>query len=384
MAVEGFTAAQVLEKLTKRTRGTGPALNPKSVKLVQNRRVEDFHEYSMKWQEQRDEHLTRLRSRLAAAKEEDNKTPPRKPPTTPPGYIGPISGWNDHYQAFIDRRTREIQEFPFTPTIDPKSKEMMSSSASFIDRVTHWQDSKVRHAKEKRTQRSTKHRSISPLVDPVQRGVEMHDQAVKQIQKRAVAAEAVAKSMCPFKPKINPLSSELAALARLKSRTPTPVIQAASESVAETQPEKRLSKASLDKFLERNYSSPLTRSKSPIAAKPPNFECTFSPSILDRSRELTPRGDLYSRSMYFEVKKSAKLDNLRSENLKREVSDCTFKPRLTPKTKYPNSSTTSMSTYAEALNCIYKDADGAVRVMDVYCYGDLEVMQEVDEIEARL
>jgi hypothetical protein len=382
MAVEGSTAAQVMAKLNKRTRVPGPTLNPKSAKLVQSRK-EDFYEYSMKWQEQRDEHLTRLKSRLAAAKEEDNKTPPRKPPTTPPGYIGPISGWNDHCHAFIDRRTREIQEFPFSPTIDPKSKEMMSSSASFIDRVTHWQDSKLKHAKEKQTQRPAKHRSTSPLVDPVQRGVEMHGQAVKQIQKRAEAAEAVIKSMCPFKPKINPHSSELAALARLKNMTPTPVLQSASESLAETQPEQKLSKASLDKFLERNYSSPLTRSKSPTGAKSPNFECTFSPSILDRSRELTPRGDLYSRSQHFEIKKSAKLDNLRSEHLKREVSDCTFKPSLT-KTKNPNSSTTSMSTYAEALNCIYKDTDGAVRVMDVYCYGDLEAMQEVDEVEARL
>mmetsp|Transcript_29829 Transcript_29829/g.53050 ORF Transcript_29829/g.53050 Transcript_29829/m.53050 type:complete len:389 (-) Transcript_29829:402-1568(-) len=386
MAVEGYTADQVLEMLNKKLRGNkaAPTFNARPVKRVPNKILDSFHEQSTKWQEQREDHISKLRIQLEA-KEAENKTPRRKP-DTPPGYVGPISGWNDHYQAFIERRTRQVKEFSFSPAIDQKSKEMMNTSASFYDRVKYWNDKKMKHAEERRSPLTTRTRTPTPI-DPIKRGCEMHDSAIKLMERRAVAAEAVIKSMCPFKPQINPLSSELAAIARLKQRSKSPPSQLATQSTIDLQQERKLTRSSFNKFLERNYTSPLSRSKSPaLTSRTPttNYDCTFSPSILDRSRDMSPTGDLYSRAKYLEVKKSAKLDNLREENLKREKSDCTFQPKLITKTSSQSSSTTTVSTCADALSCVYRDAEGSQRVLDVYSYGDLEVMGKVDDIEARL
>lgn len=383
MAVESFSADQVLEMLNKKLRKapTSPQLNKRLSPISRDRTIEDFHDYSTNRQAQRDRHLTKMKLQ-GEYKDFENKTPPRRPPT-PPGYVGPISGWSEHNQAFIEKRTREIKEFTFSPVIDTKSKQMMSSSVSFIDRVKHWNDKKLKILQDKR-HASPKKRSPSPNIDPIKRGCEMHRTALHQLERKAIAADAVLKSMCTFKPKINPLSAELAAIARAKQRSKSPVNQSASS--INLQPAKKLSKNSLNKFLERNYTSPLHRSKSPGPQRSnPDLDCTFSPSILNRSRDLSPVGDLYSRSQYLEVKKAAKLDNLRNDDLKREASNCTFRPILfTSKSSPHNYSTVTESTCAEPLNCVYRDSEGSLRVLDVYSYGDLDKMEQVDEIEGRL
>lgn len=136
-----------------------------------------------------------------------------------------------------------------------------------------------------------------------------------------------------FKPKINEKSQKMLKNAIKEGRNPRDKKPKEEQKVEEevVEEEKKVKpKGDIKGFIERNYKNALVNKKGPEKEEELDSECTFKPRISDKSKEMAGclHSDLYKQAEDLKKKKQDKIDEAKKKKEKEELNGCTFHPQI--------------------------------------------------------
>lgn len=166
----------------------------------------------------------------------------------------------------------------------------------------------------------------------------LYERGVDMIKNRKLHAQEIFDREHPFKPQIDSNSSRII---EEKPRKPLYSPRKLTEDTVSTQeeePKRTLTPTGLNRFILRNYNTPIERRKgrlNRVKATETDSECTFSPHINPASPDFLPvfpiqqpKSSLYKRAMdqiQRRKERSQSGDRVKEE---KETVECTFTPEI--------------------------------------------------------
>jgi hypothetical protein len=302
---------QELSQLTQRPNITAQARNRAS-------KGEFFYDHAQKWQEQRREHVERLSFELA---EQERRTLRHVPFISPNSkamcdasqYENPIDGWDSRFAQYTAKKyATELHQPVFQPTISEYAKSRPADDEPAAERL--YREAELRKSRlataeaQQREKEMLDPVTMQPLFSPMPMARHHQDpaQMPRYLEPRRTAAPASPKDReATHRPAINPLSVALVhrngatdVVARLYQPRKK---EAAAAATAQQQQQakahgKDASKARRSEmtteFLNRNLRDEIARKQRRSQVVQDTTEarelsaCTFKPKISHRSKEI--------------------------------------------------------------------------------------------------
>ncbi|OMJ78541.1 hypothetical protein SteCoe_21602 [Stentor coeruleus] len=297
-----------------------------------------FHEYSMRWLEERNRKVEETRK---IEMEKESVFSPIKRADTPPGYKSLITDWESRVSEYYEKKNKNIDIYTHTPEINSTSRAMLpvwnEKVENRLNRMNVEKKEKIEELRKKAEQAEVP--SFTPLTNPSKKprpedvGSYLYQEGITMIDKRKKAAEVCKFNEFTFKPVINEASRTLAI-----NRKPKVKVEPHVEPQA---PSRVLKPEEFENFLERNYI--VNHDNFGIKNGQDDRNRPKIPEKSDESSSTTPRrgrktvviGNLYEKEMKRINDKEQKRKEILRERRTRELDGCTFQPKINTRAKTP-------------------------------------------------
>jgi hypothetical protein len=357
-----------------------PEINYKSKLLIGERDPLFFHEYSVKWLEDRNKKIEETRKETL---EKERRFSPIKRAGTPPGYQSILTDWESRVNAYYDKKNQCSDVYSHMPEINSASKAMLPVWNEKVEqrlaRLNHEKHEKIEEMRKKAFNENipTFSPSTNPFNKPRPEDVSGHlyQEGMAMLDKKKKAIDMCLSGGHSFMPSINENSRALAANRKIK---PKP------ESVIESQPSRVLKPEEFECFLERNY---IKKKK-----KPQKIE--EIPETTKKTPKMMIGTTLYEKEMKRISNKEQKRLEILKAREESELDNCTFKPKVINRIKTPPP---ALKLEKETLKNFkycknpsnqeyfrYEDKTGKVFQLKTFFHTDKSLLERLESLEKRV
>lgn len=357
-----------------------------------------FHEYSMRWLEERNRKVEETRK---IEMEKESTFSPIRRADTPPGYKSLITDWESRVSEYYEKKNKNTDIYTHTPEINASSRAMLPVWNERVeDRLNRMDVEKKEKIEELRKKAEIAEvPSFTPLTNPSKKprpedvGFYLYQEGITMIDKKKKAAEVCKINEFTFKPVINEASRVLAF-----NRKPKIKVELSVEPQA---PSRVLKPEEFENFLERNYIV-----NNDHLANRNGQEDRNRPKIPERSDEsssTTPRrgrktvviGNLYEKEMKRINDKEQKRKEILRERQTRELDGCTFQPKINTRAKTPPPFNSPGKKQSKVLRYNknpktlreywrYEDANHKFYQLKAFYYVDKSFISGLEDLEKRV
>ncbi|CAG9321028.1 unnamed protein product [Blepharisma stoltei] len=303
---------------------------------------------------------------------------------TPDGYQSPIGAWEERVKQYFDTKNQVPFEPQHIPQINETSRSMCPITDEKVEnRLLRIHKEKIEKIETIRKDCIEEIPSFSPKINkwnmprPENTSDYLYYSGINHKIRKEKAIETIHERSHSFKPTINNNANELAynwrnRLIKIPENT----------NEEESKVSKRLNNEEFGNFIERNYEKPLKKSKWKI----------------DKiNKWMKPRKswdvNLYEKGIKSILEKDEKVKARQEEKNKAEISECTFQPQLTPRSKTPplsiiNKISPKKEGYRRKLKACewikYWDKSGNKTTLALIGTENKDILKELEELESRV
>ena len=360
-----------------------PEINYRSRVLVGERDPLYFHEYSVKWLEDKNKKIED--SRRHTIETERSFSPVRRT-GTPPGYQSIVTDWENRVASYFEKKNKHTDIYSHTPEINSVSKAMLPVwNEKVEERLTRLHIEKQEKLEEKRKKALEEGiPTFAPNTNnfnkarPDDISSHLYQEGLSMLEKKKKAADLCLTNNFSFKPAINENSRNLVANKKPRPKTP--------ELAQENPPSRVLKPDEFECFLERNYKI----AKNKIDVKTQEIQEVSTKKIIKPKTGES----LYEKEMKKIMEKEQKrLEYLRAKEMS-ELDGCTFKPKVIARTRTPPPVPKSEKTYTKNIKYCkkpssnqdvyrYHDKNGKIYHLKAFYHIDNSLMLKLEELEKR-
>ena len=349
--------------------------------LIGERDPMDFHQYSLKWLEDKNKKIEEFRS---FEKEKEKSFSPIRRADTPPGYQSILTDWESRVHAYYEKKHQQSEFFSHTPEINSLSKAMLPVwNEKVEDRLMRLNAEKQEKLEEMRKRAETDEMpTFYPNTNnfnkerPNDVTFHLYQEGLSMIEKKKKAAELCSNNFSFF-PVINENSRVLVANRKPKVN---------NEVIVEVPASRVLKPEEFEGFLERNYK---IKKKEELGKEEMNE--VYQKKI--GKSNLVPSS--YEKQMKKMIEKEQKRLEIIRARQESELEDCTFRPKVINRLRTPppvmktDSENMKKFKYCKTPSNIketfkYSDNSGKIYQLKAFFHLDSSFLLSLEELERKV